>query len=203
MCLFYRSFQNFISNADPSTLAALNPGNSGEISADMIKTASQMIGKMSPEELQRMIGMASSFPGASSDYNFNSSKPGSVPNATPDMLKTATDMMGKMPPDELQKMFEMASSLKGSDPFTRQAAPSAKGQNSDAGTKYSSNRENSEVNRTSASGETSSRGLFSNSSSISPQSSFPSSAVDLQEQMRNQMKDPATRQVCSFYTLKR
>nr|XP_048324408.1 outer envelope protein 61 [Ziziphus jujuba var. spinosa] len=189
-----RSFQNFISNADPSTLAALNPGNSGEISPDMIKTASQMISKMSPGELQRMIGMASSYQGASSDSNFNSFKPGSVPNVTPDMFKTASDMMSKMPPEELQKMFERTS-LKGSDPFTRQAAPSANRQNSDAGPKYSSDRENSEGNGASAVGETSSRGMFSNSRSIPLQSSFPSSAADLQEQMRNQMKDPATRQM--------
>ncbi|KAH7541848.1 hypothetical protein FEM48_Zijuj02G0011000 [Ziziphus jujuba var. spinosa] len=185
---------NFISNADPSTLAALNPGNSGEISPDMIKTASQMISKMSPGELQRMIGMASSYQGASSDSNFNSFKPGSVPNVTPDMFKTASDMMSKMPPEELQKMFERTS-LKGSDPFTRQAAPSANRQNSDAGPKYSSDRENSEGNGASAVGETSSRGMFSNSRSIPLQSSFPSSAADLQEQMRNQMKDPATRQM--------
>lgn len=196
MCHVYRSFQNFISNADPSTLAALNPGSSGEISADMVKTASQMISKMSPEELHRMVGLASSFQGGSSDSNFNSFKPGSVPNVTPDMLKTATDMMGKMPSEELQKMFEMASSLKGNESLKRQAAVNANGPNPDSGSKYTSDRENSEDNETNVVGETSSRSMFSDSRSAPPQSSFPSSATDLQDQMRNQMKDPAMRQVC-------
>ncbi|KAF3434373.1 hypothetical protein FNV43_RR25476 [Rhamnella rubrinervis] len=189
-----RSSQNFISNADPSTLAALNPGSSGEISADTDKTAPQMVSKMSPEELQRMVGLASSFQGGSSDANFNSFKPGSVPNVTPDMHKTATYMMSKMPPEEPQKMFEMASSMKGNESLKRQAAVNANGPSLGSGSKYTSDREISEVNGTNVVGETSSRGIFSDSRTAPPQSSFPSSAADLQDQMRNQMKDPAMRQ---------
>ena len=195
--LFYRSFQNFISNVDPDTLAAMSSGKSGEVPPEMVKTASNVISKMSPEELQKMLEMASSFQGenpyftgGSSDNNPGSSVP---PNMTPDMLKTATNMMNKMSPDDLQKMFEMASSLKGMDAVPTAAA--VKGV-SDTGPKSSAAQENPVVNRSSVVGESSSSSdMFSNLRTSTP-SSFPSSTPDLQEQMRNQMKDPAMRQVC-------
>lgn len=201
--LLYRSFQNFISNTDPDTLAAFNPGKSGEIPPEMIKTASNMIGKMSHEELQKMLDLASSFQGetpnfvgSSSQSDFNGFKSGSVPpNVTPDMLKTASDMMSKMSPGDLQKMFEMASSFRGKD-----SAPTATAVNgSYSGPKSSEGQKNPLANRSSAVGESSSaHGVFSDSIDTS-QSSFPTSTSDLQEQMRNQMKDPAMQQVCSFY----
>ncbi|MBA0564932.1 hypothetical protein Golob_009838, partial [Gossypium lobatum] len=49
------SFQKFISNADPYTLSALSGGKVGEVSPDLFKTATNMIGKMSPEQLQKMM----------------------------------------------------------------------------------------------------------------------------------------------------
>ncbi|KAG6631974.1 outer envelope protein 61 [Carya illinoinensis] len=194
-----RSFQNFISNTDPDTLAALNPGKSGEIPPEMIKTASNMIGKMSPEELQKMLDLASSFQGetpnfvrGSSEMDFNNFKPGSVPpDVTPDMLKTASDMMSKMSPGDLQNMFEMASSFRGKD-----SAPMATAVNgSSSGPKSLGGQKNPLENRSSAVGESSSaRGVFSDSINTS-RSSFPTSTSDLQEQMRNQMKDPAMQQM--------
>ncbi|KAL4611289.1 hypothetical protein ACB092_08G113200 [Castanea dentata] len=191
-----RSFQNFISNVDPDTLAAMSSGKSGEVPPEMVKTASNVISKMSPEELQKMLEMASSFQGenpyfmgGASDNNPGSSVP---PNMTPDMLKTATNMMNKMSPEDLQKMFETASSLKGMDSFPTAAA--VKGL-SDTGPKSSAAQENPVVNRSSVVGESSSsRDIFSNLRTSTP-SSFPSSTPDLQEQMRNQMKDPAMRQM--------
>lgn len=240
--LVYRSFQNFISNADPDTLAALSSGKSEEVPADMVKTASNMIGKMSPEELKRMIELASSFEGdnpflkggspslspdmlkTASDMmskmppqelqkmfemvsskgkdlsspaasNLDSFNPGSLPpNMSPDTLKTASDMMSKMPPEELQKMFEMASSMTGKDSSSTSASVNA---NRRSSSMYSENRESSAVNVTHHEGETSSHGILPNLRNA-PQSSFPASAVDFQEQMRNQMKDPAMRQVCSI-----
>ncbi|CAB4283106.1 unnamed protein product [Prunus armeniaca] len=191
-----RSFQNFISNADPNALAALNPGNSEEVPADMVKTASNMISKMSPEELQKMLELASSFQGdnpflkGGSSSNISNSV---TPNMSPDMLKTASDMMSKMPPEELQKMFEVASSFKVKDSNTR---PSSVGANRRSSSNYSESRENSAVNATHDVDETSSPGMFPNLGSA-PQSSFPASAVDMQEQMRNQMKDPAMQQMFS------
>ncbi|KAA8550120.1 hypothetical protein F0562_001804 [Nyssa sinensis] len=249
-----RSFQNFISQADSETLAALSGGKAEGISPDMFKTASNMIGKMSPEELQRMLQLASSFQGenpyikrGSSDSNFNSFRPGSVPSdMTPDMLKTASDMMSKMSAEELQKMIEMASSMKGKDPATTlhsngvrsdngskapdvtpdmlktasdlmsklsaeelqkmfEMASSLKGKvpviplhsnivRSDSGSKTPETLENSTVNGGHI-GESSSSCGFLNLGSAPFQSSFPNSTADLQEQMRNQMKDPAMRQM--------
>ncbi|KAL5081624.1 hypothetical protein RYX36_010045, partial [Vicia faba] len=187
-----RSFQNFISKADPATLDSLNIGQSQDVSPDMIKASSDMIGKMSPEELQKMFDMASSFQGnnpflrgGSSDSPFNS---GSVPpNVTPDMLKTTTDMISKMPPDDLKKMFEMASLMKGKESIPSAAAVDKKGRNLSQ-----SNFSSSSTTR--AFGESSSYdNAFSNIINAS-EPNFPSSSTDLQEQMRNQMKDPAMRQ---------
>lgn len=193
-----RSFQNFMSNADPDTLAALSAGKSGEYSPDMFKTASNMISKMSPEELQRMVQMASSFqreneyfPKGSLDSNFGSFRPGSVPpNLTPEMLKTATDMMNNMSTEERQKMFEMASSLRARDSVSTPASLNTDGLSS----KFPETRENSAVNGNNDMGESSSHGSFSNLRSGS-QSSFQPSTAGMQEQMRNQMKDPAMRQM--------
>lgn len=191
-----------MANADPETLAALNPGNSGEIPVDMLRTASNMVGKMSPEELQRMFEVASSFQGDNPSFkggpsgaNYDSFKPGSVPsNLTHDMLKTASDMMSKMPPEELQKMFEMASNLRGTNSFPMPTAVNADGPSSDSGLR-SAGRGSSVVDETNTGGESSSNSTFSNSRSFPSLSSFPTSTVDLQGQMRNQMKDPAMRQV--------
>ncbi|KAG4198305.1 hypothetical protein ERO13_A05G077350v2 [Gossypium hirsutum] len=95
-----RSFQKFISNADLDTLSALN----------LFKTATNMIGKMSPKQLQKMVQLASSFQGEN-PYTSplkNGFRPGSVhPN---------------MPPEELQKMFEPAASLKGNDSISTSTA---------------------------------------------------------------------------------
>lgn len=178
-----RSFQNFISRADPETLAALGGEKAEGISSDMVKTASNMISKMPPEELQRMLQMASSFERGNPSFNGMGSVP---PNVTPDMLKMATDMMGKMPPEELNKMFETSASLKGKDSVldskskTRETQGSFTGNGVDVGQSSSSRSE--------------SRSSFPRSSA-GPQSGFPSSSSDLQEQMRNQMKDPDMQQM--------
>ncbi|XP_010651628.1 outer envelope protein 61 isoform X2 [Vitis vinifera] len=180
---------------DPEAISA---GKSGEYSPDMFKTASNMISKMSPEELQRMVQMASSFqreneyfPKGSLDSNFGSFRPGSVPpNLTPEMLKTATDMMNNMSTEERQKMLEMASSLRARDSVSTPASLNTDGLSS----KFPETRENSAVNGNNDMGESSSHGSFSNLRGGS-QSSFQPSTAGMQEQMRNQMKDPAMRQM--------
>jgi tetratricopeptide (TPR) repeat protein len=185
-----RSFQNFISQADPETLANLSGGNMEGISPDMMKTASNMIGNMSPEELQKMVEMATSFQGGAANKNsplnpssstFRNINPSSLPpDVTPDMLKSASDMMSKMPPGELQKMFEMASSLRGNDPLNNNIS--------------STSRENV-GNETSSSSQPFLNSNFPSSSSS--QSSFPSSSSGMQEQLRTQMADPAMREMFS------
>lgn len=256
-CLFYfvfwcRSFQNFISHTDPETLSAISGGKVEGISSDMLKTASNVIGKMSPEELQRMFQLASSFKGENSFPKSGSSvSPGSIPpNLSPDMLKTASDMMGKMSPEDLQKMFQMASSLKGNEatPSSSSSSSSAAGFPNSPGlvppnttpdmlkmatdmmgkispeerqrmfemasslrgqerapptaTSYSNGlgpddlktRGNLNVN-----GSNVGEGSSSQSTNLSsPQTSFLNPGADLQEQLRNQMKDPAMRQVYSL-----
>ncbi|KAH0663183.1 hypothetical protein KY284_028114 [Solanum tuberosum] len=191
-----RSFQNFISRADPDTLSALSGGNAEGIPPEMVKTASNVIGKMSPEELQRMVRLASSFQGENPFLKKGSSNnfgPGSVPpNVTPDMLKMATDMMGKMSPEEMQKMFTMASSLKEKSPVS--AATTIDSNGSGQQSKPRDTRENFKVDD-STSASTSSQG-FSNLNNGS-YSSLSSSNVDLQEEMKNRMKDPAMRQMFS------
>ncbi|KAL2557323.1 Outer envelope protein 61 [Forsythia ovata] len=231
-----RSFQNFISRSDPETLSAINGGRVDGMSPDMVKAASNIIGKMSPEELQKMFQMASSFQGKNPISSFS---PGSVPpDMTPDMLKTASEMMGKLPPEELQKMFEMAlgkevgsstaslhsssgsvppvvtpdmlkmatdmmgnmsaderqkmfemaSSLRGTDT----ASTSAFHPNGSRSDDHSKTREEFRANGDHVGESSFSQSLHSRSA---PQSSFSSSGTDLQEQMRNQMKDPAMRQM--------
>ncbi|XP_021715632.1 outer envelope protein 61-like [Chenopodium quinoa] len=190
-----RSFQNFISETDPEVLARMNMGNNGEVPADMLKTASNMIGRMSPEELQNMMKMASSFKGDNSPFNGNFG-PGSVPpNLSPEMLKTASDMMGKMSPEEIQRMFEMASSLK-QDSVPSSSGSSSGRSSSESGSKFTANRD-VPVDRNNSIGERNSiSGSYTNFGSTS-QSSMPTSMSDMQEQMRNQMKDPAMRQMFS------
>ncbi|KAJ6311012.1 hypothetical protein OIU76_015685 [Salix suchowensis] len=175
-----RTFQNFISNANPETLAALSGAKAGEVSPEMFKMASNMIGKMPPEELQNMLQMASSFQGenplaaGSSDCSFNGFRPGMVPpDVTPDMLKTASDMMTA----------------------AAAAALNTDGPSLSARSKPTDTRENFAVNGNNGIGETSLSGDFLSSSRNAPPSSFPASTSDMQEQMRNQMKDPAMQQV--------
>ncbi|CAN6863430.1 unnamed protein product [Brassica oleracea] len=160
-----RTFQNFISKTDPDTLAALSGGKAGDMSPDMFKTASSMIGKMSPEEIQKMVQTASS--------SFKGDSPGENGFApTPDMLKMASDMMSKMSPEERERMFNMASSTKANAPVS---------------TSYRDGEGSEPPRVSSVVGES--------SSFVAPRSMPSAPPADLQEQMRNQMKDPAMRQM--------
>lgn len=182
-----RSFQNLISQTDPETLAAMGNGQAEGITPDMIRTASSVIGKMPPEELQRMIKLASSFKGDNPILSR-----GSMPtDVSPDMLKMASEMMSKMSPEDFQRMSEMASSLKGVDGASSSVASS--GYRSDYQSKTQDTQNNAIVGDNVSESSTSQQ--FPSLRSF--QSSMPSSSTDLQEQMRNQMKDPAMRQMFS------
>ncbi|OIT02810.1 PREDICTED: outer envelope protein 61 [Nicotiana attenuata] len=193
-----RSFQNFISRTDPDTLAAFSGGKAEGIPPEMVKTASNVIGKMSPEELQRMVQLASSFQGENPFLNKGSSDnfgPGSVPaNVTPNMLKMATDMMGKMSPEEMQKMFAMASTLKEKNPVSAATTIDSSGSRPKQQLKPRDTTESFKVDD-SESASTSAEGFSNTNNGL--QSSLSSSNADLQEEMRNRMKDPAMRQMFS------
>ncbi|KAL5070319.1 hypothetical protein RYX36_021206, partial [Vicia faba] len=150
-----------------------------------LKSNSDSIDTLKKDPEASIIGNNPFLRGGSSDSPFNS---GSVPpNVTPDMLKIATDMISKMPPDDLKKMFEMASLMKGKESIPSAAVVDKKGRNLSQ-----SNFPSSSTTR--AFGESSSSdNAFSNIINAS-EPNFPSSSTDLQEQMRNQMKDPAMRQ---------
>ncbi|KAL3518703.1 hypothetical protein ACH5RR_021292 [Cinchona calisaya] len=192
-----RSFQNLISRTDPETLAAMGNGQAEGISPDMIRTTSNVISKMPPEELQRMIKLASTFQGdnpflnrGSFNTKANSFNPDTMPaDVTPDMLKMASDMTSKMSPEDFRRMSEMASSLNGANGASSSTA--SNGYKSDY---QSKTQENVTINDSATESSTS---LHFSSSKSSSQSCLPSSSADLQEQMRNQMNDPAMRQMFS------
>ncbi|XP_077240989.1 outer envelope protein 61-like isoform X2 [Tasmannia lanceolata] len=183
-----RSLHNFVSNTNPDALAALSAGG---ISPDMVKTASDMISNMSPEDLQKMLEMAASlngkdptFPVGTADTNKHKPTNGlHPPGVSPEMVKTASTMISKMSPDELQKMFQMASSLNGKDSLFPMEASDPNNHRSKflsqslGAAGLPATHENRDVGESSSSG------------------SFPTSTPHLQEQMRNQMKDPAMRQM--------
>lgn len=192
-----RSFQNFVSNADPDTLANMGGVNTGEIPPDMFKTASNMISKMSPEELQKMVNMASSFEGSpliGQGAGFGS---GSVPpNLSPEMMKTASEMMSKMSPEEYQRMFEMASSLKQRDSFSAATPSTSSRASSDSRSRFPEARENMARERSdNITNENQSFDSLLQNVRNTSQSSFPMSTSDMQEQMRDRMKDPAMREM--------
>lgn len=179
----------------------MGAGKVGDVPPEMLKTATSMISKMSPEDLQNMIKMASSVKGenpysrgGTSNINLNGFGPGSVPpDVPPEMMKTATDMMSKMPPEELQKMFELASSFKGQGSNSVSATSNSSGPSTSARSRSSEGKESLGTSGIEFLARPSSSGLASEPSSSQPR--FPVSPVDMQEQMRNQMKDPAMRQV--------
>lgn len=195
-----RSFHNFVSSANPEALDALSAGG---MSPDMVKTASDMIGKMSPEELQKMLEMASSlngrspfFPSAAATAGHGSAARFQPPEMPPNMVRTASDMVGKMSSEELQRMLEVAGSMNGKDlPFSLPSDSNSQRSKtrlefSEAAAQIPSTSQNSDED------ESSSRRLFQDSSrGPSPMNVPTSTAATVQEQMRNQMKDPAMQQM--------
>lgn len=185
-----RLFQNYLANADPNSLAAM--GGAG-MPPDMVRTATEMINKMKPEELQKMLQLASSLNGNGGPMSNGSVLPSKIPEMSPEMLKMASDKMSKMSPEDIQKMVDIASSMNmNGSPFP--------GATTHESTQRSSNDSQPSVAGSSSTGisdlgESTSSGLFSNSR-MDPSSSIPpGSTADMQENMRNSMKDPAMRQM--------
>jgi len=175
-----RSFQNYVSNNDVGGLS--NLGMQG-MSPELVQTASNMISTMKPEELQKMFQAASSLNGTNPS-NFGSN----MPEISPDMINMASNMMGKMSPDELQNMMKLASNIGG--PSTS-SAPLRPGSNlrpsSRATTSENNFQTSSPLNVTEKPDE-----IVNNQRMDQPS---PSSPADMQDIMKNSMKDPAMRQM--------
>jgi hypothetical protein len=161
------------------------------MSPELVKTATDMIGTMKPEELQKMFEVASSLNGTSSVApNLGPN----MPEMSPDMVKMASDMIGKMSPDELQNMLNFATQMGG---------PSgAPGRSENTFQPSSRATTNSSVLRSER--PSSSQTIMVNPDEMlndrrmgQPSSGVPLSTADMQETMRNSMKDPAMRQVNS------
>nr|CAD1819656.1 unnamed protein product [Ananas comosus var. bracteatus] len=173
-----RSFQNYVSNANPDTLAQL--GMQG-MSPDLVKTAQDMLSTMKPEELQQMFQVASSL---KEKGPYGPKLGNNIPEMTPEMVKMASNTISKMSPDELQKMLKMASSLGVNAPQRSESASqslAASSESPSAGPYDSRDNIYDESLFSQRMGESS--------------SSTSTSAADLQETMRNSMKDPAMRQM--------
>ncbi|XP_062187073.1 outer envelope protein 61-like isoform X2 [Phragmites australis] len=186
-----RSSQNHVSKSDPEVLSKL--GMQG-MSPELVKTASDMIGTMKPEELQKMFEVASSLNDTSSVApNLGPN----MPEMSPDMVKMASDMIGKMSPDELQNMLNFATQMGGPS-----GAPQRSENNFQSSSRAttSSSPLRSENNFRPSSSQT----IVENPDEISnnqrmgqSSSSVPPCTADMQETMRNSMKDPAMRQMFS------
>ncbi|ONK65095.1 uncharacterized protein A4U43_C07F33570, partial [Asparagus officinalis] len=193
-----RSFQNYISNANPDELSAMGVG---ELPPDMIKTASGMIGKMKPEELQKMLEVASSlkgkapnFPNTNGDGSKSESRLSSqIPEMTPEMVKMASDRMSNMSLEEVQKKSEIASSMN-LNGFPSNPTSENTTQRSESGYQASTAEGSHTMDHLDAR-ESSSDTLFSNPRNAQASSSHPGSSADLQETLRNSMKDPVMRQM--------
>ncbi|CAL5076756.1 unnamed protein product [Urochloa decumbens] len=168
--------------SDPEGLSKL--GVEG-MPPELVKTATDMIGTMKPEELQKMFEVASSMNGTSS---VGPNLGPNMPEMSPDMIKMASDMIGKMSPDELQNMMNFASQMGG---------PGGAPMRSENNFQHSSRAttSNSPLGASSQTILESPNEVSTDQRMGQSPSSFPPSTADMQETMRNSMKDPATRQM--------
>ncbi|XBJ01230.1 hypothetical protein VPH35_020913 [Triticum aestivum] len=176
---------------DPATISdadGLSKLGMQGMSPELVKTASEMIGTMKPEELQKMFQAASSLTGTNP---VGSNLGPNMPEMSPDMVNMASEMIGKMSPAELQNMMDFASKMGGPG-----SAPVRPGTGSNI--RPSSRAETSSNNFQPSSSQTVVENpdeIVNNQSMDHSSSSSPVSTADMQETMRNSMKDPAMRQM--------
>ncbi|KAK8918569.1 hypothetical protein KSP39_PZI021177 [Platanthera zijinensis] len=161
-----RLFQKYVSNADANSLSAMGLGG---MPPDIIKTTTELVSSMKPDELQKMLEIASSLQG--SDGPKFPSMNGNV--MSPELIRMSSEKISRMSPEELKKMYKFSSSFGASS-----AMPA-----SDFGTRISESASQSSVPTANP--------------SISLREAGSSSAHGLpsQETMANSMKDPAMQQL--------
>uniref|UniRef100_A0A0E0AG09 Uncharacterized protein n=1 Tax=Oryza glumipatula TaxID=40148 RepID=A0A0E0AG09_9ORYZ len=162
------------------------------MSPELVKTASDMIGTMKPEELQKMFEAASSLHGTSS------SPPNlgpNMPEMSPEVFKMASDMIGNMSPDDLQNMLNFASNMGG--PSASPLRPENKLQSSSRATTSSTSQRSVDNSQPSSSQNVmeNPHEILSNQRMGESSSPGAPSTADMQETMRNAMKDPAMRKM--------
>jgi hypothetical protein len=178
-----RLFQNYISNSDPEVLSRLSAQQG--MSPDMIKTATDMIKTMKPEELQKMFQVASSLnqTGPLGPNPAQNLRP-NMPEMSPEMVKMASETISRMSPEDLQRMMSTASSSLG---VNRGGSSSSSEGRSEGGSPPSVLPDC----------------LMRQGATERADSSVSAADADLQEAARSTMNDPAMRQVwCLFAILK-
>lgn len=111
---------------------------------------------------------------------------------SPDMVKTVSGMFGRMSPEEIQNMIKMSSTLSRQNPSTSSRFDDiTRGHSTMDSSPQSASVDNDlfEENQNRV-GESS-----TNLSSSAAFSGMPNFSAEMQEQVRNQMNDPATRQM--------
>ncbi|KAJ4744733.1 Peptidyl-prolyl cis-trans isomerase D [Rhynchospora pubera] len=171
-----RLFQNYVSNSDPEVLSRLSAQQG--MSPDMIKTATEMIKTMKPDELQKMFQVASSLNQTGPSNQAPNLRP-NMPEMSPEMVKMASETISKMPPEEVQRMMNTASSSLGPGWGGRSSSPEA----SEGGSKPS----------VLSDGLTRRQGAKERGESSVANAEV--SSADLQEAARSTMNDPAMRQM--------
>ncbi|KAL5197353.1 hypothetical protein ABZP36_000865 [Zizania latifolia] len=178
------------SSIDPDGLSKL--GMQG-MSPQLLKTASNMMASMKPEEIQRIFQVGSSLNGTSSSPpNLGSN----MPEMSPDMFKMASEMFQNMSPDELQNMLNIASNMGG--PSIASMRPENKFQSSSRATTSSTSQrsvDNIQPSSSQNAMENPDKILSNRRMGESSSTHGASSTDDMQETMINSMKDPAMRQM--------
>ncbi|XP_020272676.1 outer envelope protein 61-like [Asparagus officinalis] len=116
-----------------------------------------------------------------------------IPEMTPEMVKMASDRMSNMSLEEVQKKSEIASSMN-LNGFPSNPTSENTTQRSESGYQASTAEGSHTMDHLDAR-ESSSDTLFSNPRNAQASSSHPGSSADLQETLRNSMKDPVMRQM--------
>ncbi|XP_078162423.1 tetratricopeptide repeat (TPR)-like superfamily protein [Carex rostrata] len=171
-----RLFQNYVSNTDPEVLSRLSAQQG--MSPDVIKTATDMIKTMKPDELQKMFQVASSLNqagplGSNSAPNVRTN----MPEMSPEMVKMASETISKMSPEDLQRMMSTASSSLGANRGGGSSSPEGRSEGGSMPSVLS--------------------GGFARRQGATErgESSVANADADLQEAARSTMNDPAMRQM--------